>query len=366
MLLSESGTDWDMDTVRTLFSEEIAEEIQKIPISKHGGDNFAAWPFDRFGTYTVKSAYYLARTEKFFSCQGAKNHGGGSDIGTQGKDWKALWAILAPEKMKIVLWSMVHDCLPTGFQLRYRQIIFDDSCTFCSRSERVEHLFLFCPSVKELVPMQLMRHSFSDMRSWLFEFIARSLALQRITLAVSCWQIWEARNDARNEQRSIHPVRVATKIKAYVDNIVEHCFKTSAGPKEGSKPTRWVPPSAGVLCVNVNAAIFKQENQMGWGAVVRDHGGLKLACNESINDILSPELAEATAIQRALSVSKDKGFKDIVLVSDCLSMIQRIMSAERDRSGVGLVVGDIKKLATEFSTCIFKHSSRRANVAAHC
>jgi ribonuclease HI len=122
----------------------------------------------------------------------------------------------------------------------------------------------------------------------------------------------------------------------------------------------------GVLCVNVDAAIFKQENRMGWGAVVRDHaGGLKLACNESINGILSPELAEATAIQRALSVSKDRGFQDIVLVSDCLSMIQRIMSTEKDRSGVGSVVGDIKKLAAEFSTCIFKHSSRRANVAAH-
>jgi hypothetical protein len=159
---------------------------------------------------------------------------------------------------------------------------------------------------------------------------------------------------------------VAGKIKAYVDNIVEHCFKTSAGPKEGSKPTRWVPPSAGLLCVNVDAIIFKQENRMEWGAVVRDHaGGLKLACNESINDKLSPELAEATTIQCALTISKEKGFKDIVPISDYLSMIQRIMSAERDRSGVGSVVGDIKKLAAEFSTYIFKHSCRRANVAAH-
>jgi hypothetical protein len=38
-------------------------------------------------------------------------------------------------------------------------------------------------------------------------------------------------------------------------------------------------------------------------------------------------------------------YQKIILMSDCLSLIQRILSSEKDRSDVGTVVGDIKNLA---------------------
>jgi ribonuclease HI len=105
---------------------------------------------------------------------------------------------------------------------------------------------------------------------------------------------------------------------------------------------------------------------MGWGAVIRDHAGtLKLACKEGIDCITSPEVAEATAIRRALVVTRNHSFNNIILVSDCLSMIQRICSPVRDRSEVGSVVSDIKKLASEFLACSFKHYGHHLNVAAH-
>jgi hypothetical protein len=46
-------------------------------------------------------------------------------------------------------------------------------------------------------------------------------------------------------------------------------------------------------------------------------------------------------------------------------MIQHILFRERDRSEVGAVVSDIKKLAAKFATCSFKHYGRHMNVAAH-
>jgi hypothetical protein len=48
---------------------------------------------------------------------------------------------------------------------------------------------------------------------------------------------------------------------------------------------------------------------MGWGAICRDHAGtLLFAYNESIPGITSPELVEAIAARKALSIMKDKGF----------------------------------------------------------
>jgi hypothetical protein len=57
------------------------------------------------------------------------------------------------------------------------------------------------------------------------------------------------------------------------------------------------------------------------------------------------------AIRRAMTVAADS-FQDIVLASDCLSAIQHIKSPVQDRSNVGSVIVDIKKLATEFNFCV--------------
>ena len=275
--------------------------------------------------------------------------------------------------MNIVLWRMAHDCLPTGQQLRERHIPADDGCTFCGREESVAHLFLFCPfaaavwdSVKDFFHVQLCKKSFTQMKHWLFDFLARANPVQATTLAVTCWHIWEARNDARDGNDRIHPARLVGKIKAYVDNIIQFCYKPKSAKRCDSSEPHWTPPPTGKVCVNVDAAIFPAEHRMGWGAVIRDHlGALKLACSEGLAGITSPEIAEAVAIRNALMVSKDNGFNDIILLSDCLSIIQRILSPVRDRSSVGSVVSDIKKLATGFSTCSFKHCGRTLNVAAH-
>jgi hypothetical protein len=105
---------------------------------------------------------------------------------------------------------------------------------------------------------------------------------------------------------------------------------------------------------------------MGWGLVIRDHqGSLKLASHGSIDGIQNPELAEAVAVRQALATAGDKGFTDIVLASDCLPLIQKIQTAGMDRSGVGTVVGDIKRFATMFSLCSFKHVNRLCNGDAH-
>jgi hypothetical protein len=64
------------------------------------------------------------------------------------------------------------------------------------------------------------------------------------------------------------------------------------------------------------------------------------------------------AMRNTLAVTSDKGFQDIIVISDCLSLIQRITDRERDRSSIGTVVGDIKHLASGFYSCIFKHYGR--------
>ncbi|KAK1601136.1 hypothetical protein QYE76_017517 [Lolium multiflorum] len=80
--------------------------------------------------------------------------------------------------------------------------------------------------------------------------------------------------------------------------------------------------------------------------------------NELHDEVTTPELAEALALRRALSLAGDEGFGRIMVVSDCLSLIQRVNSSTMDRSSVGVVVQDIKALASHFEVSSFTHVYR--------
>jgi ribonuclease HI len=325
--------------------------------------------------YTVKSAYNLAKTAVFFAHQESAGKGSCSDREAETKLWKTVWKIQAPNKMKIVLWRMIHDCLPTGQQLTHRRIPADDRCFFCGQVERVEHLFLLCPfaravwdMVKERFGLKLHRKELINMKQWIHSFLQRENETSATVLVVTCWHVWEARNDTRNGAVQVHPRRVASKVLAYVEMIMEFMFRSRA-PSNGRSTEvvmRRTPPPEDWVGVNVDAALFPAENRMGCGAVFRDHKGqFLLSFSEGMSGYPAPEMAEAIAVRRALTVSRDKGFQKIVIVSDCLSLIQRISSVARDRSTLGTVVGDIKTLKTDFESCLFRFSSRSTNVVAH-
>ncbi|KAI5001361.1 hypothetical protein ZWY2020_026011 [Hordeum vulgare] len=105
---------------------------------------------------------------------------------------------------------------------------------------------------------------------------------------------------------------------------------------------------------------------MGAGVVIRNHTGeCLLACSELHDEVTTPEIAEALACRRAVSLASEEGFDRILVVSDCLSLVQRLESSELDRSMVGVVIQDIKNICSRFTDASFKHALRQCNEAAH-
>jgi hypothetical protein len=76
-------------------------------------------------------------------------------------------------------------------------------------------------------------------------------------------------------------------------------------------------------------------------------------------------MAEALALQRAVSIAGDQGFEKVIFASDCLSLIQRLKSTEPDWSQIGSVVLDIKQRVAGFSPTTFRHVNRLFNKEAH-
>jgi hypothetical protein len=84
-----------------------------------------------------------------------------------------------------------------------------------------------------------------------------------------------------------------------------------------------------------------------------------------LDGVTAPELAEALGMRRAVSLATDEGFSKIQVVSDCLSLVQRINSQVQDRSFVGVVVQDIKTIATGFNEFSVYHVRHQCNESAH-
>ncbi|KAK1610627.1 hypothetical protein QYE76_034300 [Lolium multiflorum] len=100
--------------------------------------------------------------------------------------------------------------------------------------------------------------------------------------------------------------------------------------------------------------------------MLRDHNGdFILSLSEGVEGFPFLELAEALVVRRALTVARSHGVTKVVLVSDFLSLIQRLSSPRQDRSILGSVIRDIKTIMTDFESCLFNFASCRLNVVAH-
>jgi ribonuclease HI len=372
-LIDAQSRSWIPETVNAFFDEGTADQIMQVQISKDGAD-FIRWPHTKNGMYSVRSAYNLARTDSFFVSRSKQGGGSSSSAANEEKQWKMVWKINAPGKMKIHMWRFAHDCLPTGVQLVHRHIPASSACVFCGRSEDVEHAFLQCQFAQEVwrvvkssFGLQLTRRDFMSPKLWLFQFLQRATELEATVLTVGCWYIWEARNDVRNNQLCPNPKQTGLKIIAYVDMIVQHCFKVKPGNRcESNKAQKWTPPPPGEILVNVDAALFPEQRRSAVGAVFRDNRGeCILAFSEPLPGFPSPEMAEALALKRAVVVAKERGLDRVTFASDCLSLIQRIATLSPDRSMVGVVASEIKTLMASFASTSFKHVRRSSNEAAH-
>ena len=117
--------------------------------------------------------------------------------------------------------------------------------------------------------------------------------------------------------------------------------------------------------INSDASV-KEGRGLGFGAVIRNSTGEFLVAKSSFSDSVHPsELAEAIAGRMGMELAFDMNCCQVILESDCLSLIQKLSSNSEDRSNLGLVVADIISLANNFDSFSFHYVPRNANKVAH-
>ena len=114
--------------------------------------------------------------------------------------------------------------------------------------------------------------------------------------------------------------------------------------KHGDGAQVWVRPKNSAVKVTVDAAIFAESSSYGIGMLARnDKGEVICGRSESYPSNVRADFAEAMAVKEALSWCKLNKWHEIVLESNCLSVVQALRCSIAMRSPFIILLGSVER-----------------------
>ncbi|KAK8527528.1 hypothetical protein V6N12_054735 [Hibiscus sabdariffa] len=325
-LIEEVDKSWKYDVLKDLFDAEQVSRICSIPLSRARLLDEIVWRYDGTGNFSAKSGYRLLRAEQ--ACT----------LSTKlSSFFTDMWATDVPAKVKITMWRIVNNFLPTFHNLQLRRLPVNNVCPFCqSHDETVEHLFRDCAFVKLLM--------------W-------KLALPSVSIQdAGLWKDWIA---------SFFSYSYSSKQKSFASALLETLGRLL--PK--SIPMResyWQASPKSAIKFNFDSTFNSRSGSATTGVIGRNNRGLIVAaCSFSHRNVADVFAAEAYACKHAVLFAKDLGFPRVIIEGDSLTIIKKINSDSADRSSIYPIVRDIKFLTWSFTSIYFCFVRREANNATH-
>ncbi|XP_019166936.1 PREDICTED: uncharacterized protein LOC109162706 [Ipomoea nil] len=181
---------------------------------------------------------------------------------------------------------------------------------------------------------------------------------------MACWGIWCSRNE-HVWQGVVFDMDVMLRMAINFWQNWQHANVTQQTGNPCTGDDRWSRPAVGRLKLNTDAALNTSTSSMGLGWVPRDHDGTFMAAkNMRLTSVFTVNEAEAVSLREALSWIKDTGMGNIDVEMDSQTVFYSLTSSSFN-SSFGLLVEDIKELASLIHDVQFRFVRRSANCAAH-
>ena len=122
--------------VRDIFCQSDSNIILNIYLSKKEILDKLIWRESVTGSFSVKSACYVARKVLGKEVCSVNQRNG---------IWRAIWTADVLPKVKVFAWRMFHGILPICTQLVRKGLQVEDICSVCgSHGETMQHIFFDC------------------------------------------------------------------------------------------------------------------------------------------------------------------------------------------------------------------------------
>ncbi|KAL0463196.1 UNVERIFIED_CONTAM: hypothetical protein Slati_0207200 [Sesamum latifolium] len=268
--------DWYVEKVR-LFWPVDSEIILGIPCSRTGELDWQIWYYSCNGLFSIWSAYHLACSVGDKPCSSSIRR-------RQHSWWRKLWQARLPNKVKVFIWRVCHNALPSGLNLFKHIHGCSTDFPLCQYdSDDLLHVLGSCPFARQvwgLAPLSVIVPSVDECDVWLrLQHVAASLDVQEfgLFLCLCCG---------------------LTTLKSF-------CFQLGPPPRDCVK-------------VNFDGATFMKGQELGIGVIARGLDGKCLAwLAQRILRRGYGELAEVIAACEAILLARRKGPPSIIIEGDC-------------------------------------------------
>ena len=150
--------------------------------------------------------------------------GGTSHDFSESNNCSMIWHIQVPSKLKMFLWRLARQSMPTGTVLEHRHMATENTCLLCGAVDTWTHALISCPmsaSVWALAPEEMVYHMLErgeeNPKDWLFALHEILDNSNFVRLIVTIWAIWGARRKAIHENEFQSPLSTMSFIKRFLE-----------------------------------------------------------------------------------------------------------------------------------------------------
>ncbi|XP_048615609.1 uncharacterized protein LOC125588345 [Brassica napus] len=358
---------WNTKRIKEVLPE-LEAQIKGLHPSELGAEDKIIWQPLPSGVYSTKSGYYAATLKRLQPT---------TNPSVPEVNWiKDVWMGSISPKLKLFMWTILHNALPLGENLKRRGLLVNTKCPRCDEEETTMHIFFECDFAKkvwELIPLKNAVHlAAGETLHGAINIFRRLVCLPPTGISGDvlpwvCWILWTSRNNLIFENRRFSPEETATKglELAREWNLAQNKEKA---PKEVPKITHQrnqqkdvgLDSNETIRCTT--DAAWEKETQRAGLAWTFEGQGLpdRLQGSAIQHSVSSPLIAEAVAMRSALRKALALGFHKIKAFTDNLTLVRAINSNLQRKEIVG-IIHDIHMISSEFASISISHIPRSEN-----
>ncbi|CAN1296474.1 Putative ribonuclease H protein At1g65750 [Linum perenne] len=355
---------WDVEKLRAIFPEDMVREIRKIPIGPPHLEDKWLWHGDKKGKFSVKGCYWLMKNG---NTQPREARG---QYGTA--DWKWLWQLKIPSKVKLFLWRGCCNILPTRMNLYRRSCCDSSRCLGCNeQDESTEHMLLSCRKIgefwREAAPFAREVEEGESFMQWLMRSKDNLQPPHVIKLICCCWFIWKQRNDLvfRNNQLDRNSMirRMESEVALWNSVVIS---AATINPDSGTINNPSVPlPTNVSWTIQCDGSFQEGIQKAGVGIILFDSEGHAIDGRAGSFFCRTPSVAEAVAVSIAVQMANETG-RQVQILSDCLEVVNALKApADEWPWEIGAIIADIMTVLQGNNNISVNHCRRSGLRAAH-
>ena len=185
---------------------------------------------------------------------------------------------------------------------------------------------------------------------------------------IQAWVIWNQINSVLHGGKLKEPGWLNKRAAEFLDEF-QQVQQHLAVPITQAVGSVWRPPDQSWFKLNFDAAIFKEQNCSGFGAVIRNNQGEVMAAMATRGPPVScSEEAETLACRKALEFAVDAGFSKLIVEGDNINVMRAVSSSTMNFSMLGNVIADIRCILCGLGgvsiSCVKRDGNRVAHVLA--